>query len=510
MTISADSATGPENIVAAYTDHEGDRYALFEKTLRAARFFETLEQTRLATGKTKKDFAIVIKPNISMMLRRADIGTYTDPFFVIHLLRLLLAQGYCNLALVESGNLYGNWFENRAVIQVAARAGYADESVMGAYRGESRLDIHVRGGGVDARVPLVDLGLETALHDFDGEAAPAGKCWMAADFRISFSGLKSHFYSYYTAAIKNVYGCLPAQDKVRAYHCRRKVGPWTAQHIRDFPVHFSIVAAYSAADGWMGVKMQAIFIKPHTIIAGADILAVDAQCATLIGVAPEKSALYRCLTEFLQPRPWKRIGNAAPFTEWRNVPALLPFISRLMEANADIMDFGGSIATGGNDPCFILKQSSRGVIKTVLYYLSVPVSFWCDIGIVRLNFRRRFFYRALGKTADRLPFIRRHGYIRERLEYFSCADLGQLARLARYRPQGKVHFSGHFLFLDGRETFFANRSSAAVLAAVEILNHIRNDLGSDGFDRLANDLETLPIALPGIFDSAQPYAFCYR
>jgi hypothetical protein len=49
-----------------------------------------------------------------------------------------------------------------------------------------------------------------------------------------------------------------------------------------------------------------------------------------------------------------------------------------------------------------------------------------------------------------------------------------------------------------------------VLAAVEILNHIRNDLGSDGFDRLANDLETLPIALPGIFDSAQPYAFCYR
>lgn len=341
MTTPTDTMTGPENNVAAFTDLQGDRYALFEKTLRAARFFETLERERLAAGKARADFAIVIKPNISMMLRRADIGTYTDPFFVIHLLRLLLAEGYTDLALVESGNLYGNWFENRSVIQVAARAGYVDESVINDYRGQSRFDIHVRGGGVDALVPLVDLTRETVLHKFDGEPAPAGKTWLAADFRVSLSGLKSHFYSYYTAAVKNIYGCLPEQDKVRAYHCRRKVGPWTAQHIRDFPVHFSIVAAYSAADGWMGVKMKAIFVKPHTMIAGADILAVDACCAQLMGLAPEKSVMYRCLTDHCRPRPWTLIGNAVPFQSWRNVPAVLPLASWLMEANANLMDFGG-------------------------------------------------------------------------------------------------------------------------------------------------------------------------
>jgi hypothetical protein len=333
---------------------------------------------------------------------------------------------------------------------------------------------------------------------------------MEADFRVSFSGLKSHFYSSYTAAIKNVYGCLPEQDKVRAYHCRRRVGPWTALHINDFPVHFSIVTAYSAADGWMGVKMKAIFAKPHTIIAGADILAVDARCAQLMGLPPEKNVMYRCLTKHVQPQPWTAVGNAAPFDPWRNVPAILPLASWLMEANANIMDFGGSIATGGNDPCFPLKPTYKGGFKTILYYLSFPVSFLCDIGIVRLNLRRRTFYGALRQAGARLPFIARHDYIRERMEFFAYDDLNELIRLAACRPREKVCFSGHYLFLDGRETVFGSRFSTAVLAAVEILNHVRTECGPEGFAALAADLEALPGACPGLFDPAQPYAFCYR
>ena len=510
MTRLKEEINGSGNIVAAFTDHEKDRYALFEQTLLAARFFETLEAARLSSGRSRADFFIVIKPNISMMLRRSDIGTYTDPFFVIHLLRLLLKEGYTRLALVESGNLYGNWFENRAVAQVAARAGYADASEVKNYRGQSRLDIPVRGGGVEARVPLVDLTLETVPHDFEGESALAGKCWVEADFRVSFSGLKTHFYSYYTAAVKNVYGCLPEQDKVRAYHCRRKVGPWTARHILDFPVHFSIVAAYSAADGWMGVKMKAIFAKPHTIIAGADILAVDDCSARLMGLSPEKSVMFQCLMEHRAHRPWTQVGNAAPFYPWRNVPAILPFISRLMEANANIMDFGGSIATGGNDTCFPLKPSSRGGLKNIFYYLSVPLSIWCDIGILRLNLRRRFFYRVLRRSAARIPFINRHGFIRERLEYFAYADLQELIRLAAYRPADRIDFSGHYLFLDGRETTFNSRVPTTILAAVEILNYMKQAVGPDSFDSLSADLKLLPVECPGLFDPAQPYAFCYR
>ncbi|MBU2488580.1 MAG: hypothetical protein KKA60_04240, partial [Proteobacteria bacterium] len=82
-----------ENLVAAVTDCEGDKYALLEDVLEKARFFEILDQAQKASGKSREAFSIAVKSNISMMLRRADVGTYMDPFLVIHLLRLLLQKG---------------------------------------------------------------------------------------------------------------------------------------------------------------------------------------------------------------------------------------------------------------------------------------------------------------------------------------------------------------------------------------------------------------------------------
>lgn len=499
-----------DNIVVANTYHEQNPYQLLEQTLAEAGFLQSVENARQASGKIKTEFFIVIKPNISMMLRRADIGTYTDSFLVIHLLRLLLAAGYTRLAVVESGNLYGNWFENRSVIQVAARAGYFEESVINQYRGETSRDIHVRGNGVDAGVPLTDLELDTISHDFGDGSAPIGRVWADADFRIGISGLKSHFYSYYTAAIKNIYGCLPEQDKVTAYHCKRRVGPWTARLIADFPVHYSIVTAYSAADGWMGVKMKAVFVKPHTVVAGADIQAVDSVCARLINLPPEKSVMYRCLAEINPPRPYQLKGNATTFNPWRNVPALLPLFSWLIEANANIMDFGGSIATGGNDPCFPVKASFRGFFKTPLYYASFPVSFFCDIGIVRLKFRRWRFYRALRRRGVKIPFILKHTYIIERLELFSHDDLGVLTDLARRNPREKISCSGHFLSIDDEQIAFPSRFFVAVLAGVEILNYVRENCGRDEFRNLADELSILMDHPSRLFDPNQPYPFCYR
>lgn len=498
------------SIVAAFTDHQEDRVALFERTLAEGRFFESLEIALTVSGKGKENFFIVIKPNISMMLRRADIGTYTDPVFVIHLLRLLLARGYTRLAVVESGNLYGNWFENRSVVQVAARAGYFPESRACPDGGLKVRDIHVQGGGADHKVPLVDLGRETVLHDFGGESAPIGKTWAEADYRVTVSGLKTHFYSYYTAAIKNVYGCLPEQDKVRAYHCRRKVGPWTARLIADFPVHYAVVAAHSAADGWMGVKMKAIFAKPHTFLAGPDIQAVDDACARLIGIPPEKNVMYRCLARHSSPKPYRLKGNARPFKKWRNVPVALPFVSRLMEANAHVMDFGGSIATGGNDTCFPLKTSSNGLVKKTVFKLSWPASFLCDWGIVRLNLRKRRFFRALAKTFGKTPFLAMHPYILSRMEYFSGEDLKTLAGFARMRPGAKVSCSGHYLVWGQNQVPFHGRFTAAILASAEILNYVGGRCGNGGHDTLSSELDALISLHPGFFGGSDPYSYCYR
>lgn len=498
------------SIVAAYTDHHGDRFALFEHTLKEGRFFEVLDNACRASGKGKNGFFIVIKPNISMMLRRADIGTYTDPFFVIHLLRLLLTQGYTRLAVVESGNLYGNWFENRSVVQVAARAGYFDESAVYREDTPKTHDIHVRGGGVDARIPLIDLSSDIIVHDFGGEPALIGKTWADADFRMTVSGLKTHFYSYYTAAIKNVYGCLPEQDKVRAYHCKKRVGPWTACLIVDFPVHYSVVAAHTAADGWMGVKMKAIFVKPHTIVAGEDIQAVDRVCAWLIGIPPEKNVIYRCLAHHLNPKSYRLKGNARPFKKWRNVPRLLPLVSRLMEANAHVMDFGGSIATGGSDPCFPLKESGKSLMKKAVYHLSQPVSFLCDFGIVQLNIRRRRFFLALRSIAGKTPFLSMHPFIFSRLEFFSGEDITVLIGFAGMCTGEKVTCSGHYLVWGENEAPFPSRFTVAVLASAEILNYVRTRGQLEEFRTLASELETLQALHPKFFRGSGTYPYCYR
>ena len=45
-----------------------------------------------------------------------------------------------------------------------------------------------------------------------------GPTWRDADFWISFAVNKTHVSSYYTLTLKNLYGCLPVQNKFKEYH----------------------------------------------------------------------------------------------------------------------------------------------------------------------------------------------------------------------------------------------------------------------------------------------------
>ncbi len=499
-----------ENIVAVVTDPGRDKYALLEEVLETSRFFEILEEAREASGKPREFFSVAVKANISMMLRRDDVGTYMDPFLVIHLLRLLLKRGYANLSVVESQNLYGNWFLNRAVVQVAARAGYLEESLIREYRGEDRGFIRVRGEGVDARVPLVDLTLDTRVADLGrcvGEIE-VGRAWVDADFRVNFAKMKSHFFSWYTLAIKNVYGCLPLQDKVRGYHCKRAVGPWTAALIRAFPVHFSLVDGFTAADGWVGVKMKAICAKPHTLIAGQDIQAVDSLGARLMGLAPEKSVMYTSLARHIPPRPYTVRGDARPFTRWKNVHRLLVLFSDQIEKYAHIMDYCGSLATGGYDACFPHKAEARGRVKRLLFLLTVPVNAAMDVGSARLALRRKRFFARFKKRKKDVPLLAGSSFLASRLSYLSPGDVASLAGMMEAHPGEKSTFSGHYILANGREAPFPARLTTANLAAVDILNLAAEDPSFPA--PLAAELRKLPQVLPDLFGPEHDYAYCFR
>lgn len=492
------------------TDHRLDKYSLLEKVLAESGFFEVLETRWRQSGKSRPDFQIAIKPSITMLLRRSDVGVYTDPFLVIHLLRLILQRGYPNLMVVESQNLYGNWFQNRSVLQIAARAGYLDETRFADLGSTRQAEIHVRGGGVDAKVPLVDMTLDTALCDLGAGIGkiPVGRAWVEADFRVGFAKMKTHFYSDYSLAIKNIYGCLPLQDKVRAYHCRRVVGKWTAHLIEKFPVHFSIVDGYTAADGWLGVKIKAIARKPHTIMAGEDILALDCWGASLIGVNAEKTIMFKNLAPLITRRPAQRVGNAEPAKPWRKSPHFLALFCRLIEANAYIMDFSGALATGGYDDCFPHKKSADSILKRILYILSLPVNWLSDIGCLRLRLRERIFFRKLIRQQERIPLIAGSEYLHSRLTILAPEDLSELDSILREGIDGQISFSGHYLFIGARELALPARLSPANLAIAEILNHVRQNRVDA--KALADELQVVLDLYRREFRGNGLYSFCYE
>ncbi|MEW5735148.1 MAG: DUF362 domain-containing protein [Thermodesulfobacteriota bacterium] len=499
----------PENIVAAVTDPSRDKFSLLEEVLANSKFFETLEEAWAKSGKPKNEFIVAVKPNLSMALRRNDVGVYTDPFLVIHLLRLLLKRGFANLRVVESQNLYGNWFTNRGVVQVAARCGYFPETDPEALAGKSRHAIRVRGGGVDAEVPLIDMTLEPSVFADapDGERIEVGKAWAEADFRISFPKFKTHFYSTYTLAIKNVYGCLPRQDKVRHYHCKKRVGSWTARAIRLFPVHFSVVDGYTGADGVVGVKMKAICRKPYTMIAGRDIMAVDHAGATLMRVKPEKSSMYRELSALQAPAPYRLLGRPKPARPWFNVPYLFVFFTVLIEANAWLMDYAGSLATGGFDACFRHKSVEAFWWKKLLYWLTLPVNIFLDLGFLRLRFREWLFFRKLKKLAALAPILTGSELLMECLARMSPQDVRGLMGILNRHSMTPPFFSGHYFFLNGFEKTLPAKLSIANLAVYDMLLYLsRHEVTAE---TLIAELAALLSAQPDIFGKNDSCGACY-
>jgi hypothetical protein len=483
-----------------------DKYALLEEVLEKGRFFEVLEEKRREKGKGKEDFFVVVKSNISMMLRRSDVGVYTDPFLVIHLLRLLVARGYTNLAVVESQNLYGNWFLNRSVPSVAARCGYLGYAPAQEGKATSPAQIRVTGGGADALVPLVDLTDEPVCVDFGGKAgcAQVGKTWVEADFRISFAKMKTHFYSYYTLAIKNIYGCLPLQDKVSHYHCKRLVGLWTAHCIKALPVDYAVVDGYTAADGILGVKIKAVCNRPHTLIAGNDLLAVDHFGAKLMGIKPEKSILYRHLAQISPPKPYRVEGAARPLKAWRNTLYILVWFCQVIETSAWLMTYSGSLATGGYDLCFPHKSTNRGLFKKLLFYVTLPVNILLDMGYLKLRFRQWLFVRRLKREKEVAPIFSQHPFLAGELGSLDSSDISRLASiLLTTKIKEPVDFSGHYLIVNQKPIAFEAGLSTANIAATTIINYcLEQGIEPKG---LGEQLVALQRNNPSLFGQGRPW-----
>ena len=327
--------TGPTTVVALKGD---DKFALLDQVLDATKFFDLLDDHFQKSGKSKQDFKVVIKPNFMFMHSRLDISTFTDPALVEALVDRIAARGYPNITLVEAQSTYGNYYENREVLKVAQYVGY---SLNKNYR-------------------IVDLTEEMVPYDYGGKLGQhfVGPTWRDADFRISFAKNKTHTFCHYTLALKNIYGTLPMQDKLKEYHTKREYDWPTIETMKHFWVHFGLIDAFTSADGQFGVIVDPEPNETKTIIGGENLMAVDWVGATKMGLDPDDPKIGRFLPlaveAFGKPEiNW--VGDTSVYEPWENVSEEIIQSLDIIEEAYYFSDWWFSVLTG-MDSYFPLKR----------------------------------------------------------------------------------------------------------------------------------------------------------
>ena len=333
---------------------DDDKTVAMQRVLDDSGFFKALEDRRAATGKDKAQFLIALKPNIMMAYSRDDPTTITDPELVEFLVDAMAAEGFTNVAVVESQNVFGNWFKNRDVKTVSTYFGFSGKN----YR-------------------LVDLTEEMERYDYGGRLGKhwAGPTWRDADFRISFAKNKTHVSSYTTLTIKNIYGCMPVQNKFKEYHKIREFDWPTVEALKHFPCHFGFIDAFWSADGLMGLKADYSPRHTKTIIGGENIIAVEWVGAKKMGLDPFDSRIFALAsTAFGMPEvEW--VGDKSTFKDWSNVPDL---IDKRMDVGEEYYTYANWLGfiSSEMDPAFPPKIRFRSVLfvrrimKRVLRFLS--------------------------------------------------------------------------------------------------------------------------------------------
>jgi uncharacterized protein (DUF362 family) len=292
-------STGPTTVAAIKGD---DKFKLLDRVLEETGFFEILGRRFQETGKSRGDFSVVIKPNFMFMHSKKDFSTYTDPELVEALIDKIEASGFPNITIVEAQSTYGNYYRNREVLKVARYVGYS----------------------TDKNYQIVDLTEEMVPYDYGGRLGKhfVGPAWRDADFRISFAKNKTHIFSHYTLTLKNVYGTLPMQNKLKEYHTKREYDWPTIETLKHFPVHFGLVDAIYSADGQFGVIVDPTPRHTKTMIGGENLMAVDWVAAKKMGLDPDDPRIGRFLPlaveAFGKPEiNW--VGDKSVYEPWQNV-----------------------------------------------------------------------------------------------------------------------------------------------------------------------------------------------
>lgn len=315
-----------------------DKLQALDAAVADSGFIARLEAVHSESGKSKGEFLVAIKPNImTASIQEEASPVYTDPQLVERLIAVIRDRGFTNVAVVESRNVYDYSYQKRCVPAVAAMAGYSSDG----YR-------------------IEDLSEQMEPFDYGGVLGEhvVGRTWRDADFRISFAKNKTHWQCYYTACMKNIYGCLPQPDKMRHYHGKGREFYQCCILILDaFPVHFGFMDAWVSGDGFSGHVRDSRPNRTRTIFASENVYALDWVAGEKMRVKPQRNAVVREAMKAWGPVNITRHGDLTPWPDWTNVRSFVIWFLDIAEEWYLVSKISSRALASQQDERFPPKQS---------------------------------------------------------------------------------------------------------------------------------------------------------
>lgn len=191
------------------------------------------------------------------------------------------------------------------------------------YRRRSVRDVAAYFGYTSPRYRLVDSSAEQVPHAYGRGLAQytIGRTWRDADFRISFSKLRSHAVEMVHLTLGNVEWLGARCDEFIFAERQAQRETSVMMLLDDFPPHFALLDGYTAADGLMGVMGCPRPPSPRRFLAGADALAVDLVAGRHLGLDhPNQSRILQAACHWFGD-PSARIqviGPDTPVRGWRS------------------------------------------------------------------------------------------------------------------------------------------------------------------------------------------------
>ena len=277
-----------------------EKCRMFRRLLEESGLEESLRQRAAALGKQTDELRIAIKPSFMLGYARKDRSIITDAELLQELAAFLRERGCGNAVLVESANIYDQFFGHRTVAEVAAYFGLNE-----------------------CGLPIIDASTDQVPHAyFRGMAQNTiSRSWKEADFRISFGKMRSHPIEMAYLTIGNLEWMGGRCDEFLFVERQAHRETALMMLLDGFPPDFVLLDAYDqASDGLVGVMGCPRPPAPRRVYAGEDALAVDLVAARHMGVRePEQTNILRAACHwFGDPRErLELVGTNTNLPRWR-------------------------------------------------------------------------------------------------------------------------------------------------------------------------------------------------